>query len=323
MATVDTKEIIGLARKDNWENVRNFIKQIVSETLNADIGYMLVALGAQLSDSDDQELSLMILEEEQIKEIDRIEDFEMLSLYQSDSITNDHLSLSIEDGLIIFIAKFMGPYIDHAGSFDFSLQIDSLNAPLFTNTAGQELNCQDVVNLFKDYRKEEPEKKKSEKEDSDDEIIELSLFEKQTGKNAIWQGSVTKGFKKWQSKMRDRYSSETNGNPIYDDSLTEGYVKFLEDLLKDKKLANKNSKKKPKSAPAKKKDNKSPKKSEKLEMDIFEKKTGKNALWQGSVTKGFKKWQGRVRKKYIEKTRSSPTYDGALTEDYVEFLNQL
>jgi len=146
---IDTKEIIGIARKGQWEKIKEFIKEILNQTVKKEAGYVLVALDTKLKNSKEQELSAMVQNKKDSQVLDPIEEFSMLSLYQSNIDTNDVISITMEKDLIVMLAKYMGPHIDHVKLFDFSVQVDSSNDPIFTTLIKNEvLSCRDMINLI-------------------------------------------------------------------------------------------------------------------------------------------------------------------------------
>ncbi|TFF95124.1 MAG: hypothetical protein EU544_03435 [Promethearchaeota archaeon] len=146
---IDTKEIIGIARKAQWEQIKDFIKEILNQTVKKEAGYVLVALDTKLKNSKEQELSAMVQNKKDSRVLDPIEEFSMLSLYQSNIETNDVISVTMDEGLIVMLAKYMGPHIDHVKLFDFSVQVDSSNDPIFTTLIKDEvLSCRDMINLM-------------------------------------------------------------------------------------------------------------------------------------------------------------------------------
>ena len=131
--SIDTKEIIAIAEKKQLNSVKDFTKKLLDETLNNDIGYVLVCLDLIINNRERGEYSAIIKKKKDIETIDQIQDFEMLSLYQNNVEVNDHISIQKEDNLYYFLAKYMGPSINYNNTFDFALEIDSAGKPKFSN----------------------------------------------------------------------------------------------------------------------------------------------------------------------------------------------
>jgi hypothetical protein len=61
----------------------------------------------------------------------------------------------------------------------------------------------------------------------------------------------------------------------------------------------------------------------KLEVELYERITKKNALWSGSETKAFQKWKMRGHKEFRDRTGGFPYYKGKITQKYELYLNSL
>ena len=136
-----TREIIGLAHKSKWVRVKEFIKLVVEKTLKEDTGYFVLALDAVIKKKRTAEYDILITKKAQIKEIDDVDDFSNFSLYQISETTNDHISVSKENNVIIVLSKYFGPEVDHAKFFDFTVHLDSLNNPFFSDGTGNIISC--------------------------------------------------------------------------------------------------------------------------------------------------------------------------------------
>ncbi len=250
MSEIVTREIIGLAQKSKWHKILEVIKTLVKNTLNNKAGYILVALDALINKRKRQELSFLIQSVNDLKKLDEIESFSMLSLYQYTDTSSDHINISQQDGIIILIAKYMGPAIEHHEYFDFMVHMDPIYDPYFTYGRGQILSCADMLELMNKNRKSnektnkpikaeitrkttEPESKA--KKEIDSQNIEALIYEKLKGKNAEWGGTETKAFSVWKMGIAKKYSQNTGKGAYYKGNPTKNYKKYLEELSKPKK----------------------------------------------------------------------------------------
>ena len=78
--------------------------------------------------------------------------------------------------------------------------------------------------------KETGKKEQKKEEVKEKEVdLEVKVFEKMTGKNAIWGGSETKHFQEWKEETITRFREKTGKNPYYKGKLTTNYYKkYLE-----------------------------------------------------------------------------------------------
>lgn len=234
MTIEDTKEIIGIVRKSKWNSVREFLKKIISQTLDQKIGYILVAFDVRVKGSKKLELSDIIKNPDQINILDKIQDFSMMSLYQTDGLIHNHLNITKDDEVIIVIAKYLGGNIKYSGLFDFSIQIDSFNNPFFTNASGKTINCADIINLVNPNITEHTminEKKKID--------LDLFVFEKFSGKKAIWGVKETNSFTKWKKNAEKEYKKLFGERKIAyrEGKITKDFKIFLEGFLDGRKIS--------------------------------------------------------------------------------------
>ncbi|MFX0071155.1 MAG: hypothetical protein ACFFAO_08695, partial [Candidatus Hermodarchaeota archaeon] len=214
--------------------------------------------------------------------------------------------------------------------FDFSVHVDALNDPVFSNGAGKILNCSDILKVMNngsdnELKLQEKEKNSEIKKELEIQGIEQYTFEKLFDKQALWGGVETKTFKKWKEKVTSKYRNETGKTSYYKGKPTKNYEKYLENLY-DKK-PNKKKKAKPKKSSTSKpsKSSKKPKniKSEISENFVFEILKGKKAHWGGSETKSFQTWKIRTAKKYHKEEGRKTHYQGKLTKNYQLYLAKL
>ena len=250
MSEIVTREIIGLAQKSKWHKILEVIKTLVKNTLDKKAGYVVVALDAIINKKKREEFSYIIQSVNDLKNLDEIDSFSMLSLYQYTDTSSDHINVSQQDGIIILIAKYMGPAIKHHEYFDFMVHMDPIQDPYFTYGSGQILSCADMLELINKNRKIKEKttkplkakipKKATEPESKDKKEIEIQniealTYEKLKGKNAEWRGTETKAFSDWKTRISKKYTQDTGKGAYYKGNPTNSYIKYLEELSKPKK----------------------------------------------------------------------------------------
>jgi hypothetical protein len=349
MSEIITREIIGLARKSEWNKVKEYIKELIKKTLKKNAGYTLIAIDAYINNKEESELSFLIEKNSDLKNINQIKNFSNLSIYQYTKTSIDHISISQKNGVIFLIAKYMGPEINHHGYFDFAVHIDPINDPFFTDGSGQILSCSEMLkiinkdNIVKDKKaKDKKVKGKEAKENKTKTIkikarsepkqikeikpedIEAYLFETLIGKKALWSGKETITFKKWKKKVVNEYKKETRKYAYYKGKPTNNFIQYMKILSKYKYNKDKKPAAKKKSA-QKKKDTKTSNKVEKdiSEASIFETLIGKKALWSGKETITFKKWKKKVVNEYKKETGKYAYYKGKPTNNFTQYLKNL
>ena len=320
------REIIGLAKKSKWIQVKKFIKFIIEKTLEKEAGYNLTALDVSINGKNKSKYTVLIKNKENIKEIDKISDFTYLSLYQVTRNSNNLIDISQNNGTIIILAKYFGPPVDNHQIFDFSVQLDAIGEPFFTIGSGRKINGSEILEIINKNTKpiiktkrDILKKKSTQVKDPEIKNIEAFVFEKLIYKKAIWNGSETKNFQNWKAKIKNKYQVETGKITHYKGKPTKKFSLYLKNLIKKRLIKNKKLKKnfnKNTSKPNKQR-------KEILEKKIFETLTGKNAIWNESETKNFKDWKNRLYKKYSKDTGRKPYYKGNLTQSYKKYLRNL
>ncbi|MBD3343210.1 MAG: hypothetical protein GF353_29205 [Candidatus Lokiarchaeota archaeon] len=312
-----TREIIGIANRSKWKKVKTFIISLLKKTLKEDAGYVIVVLDGIVNKKKVSEHNFTINSKREVEKIKLIDQFEHLSLYQYTELTSDHISLSIEDNMIVLLAKYMGVDVNHGKYFDFSIHIDSINSPFFTVGTENRINCAEIVELIQSTENERHEKK-NEEEKEEDINYEVQTFESLTGKNAIWRGKETKQFIQWKEKISQKYYEKTECPAYYSGNPTKNFIEYLSSILpKAKKAVKKKQKRKGKES-SESNDQKST-----TEKDIFERIMGKNAIWRGKETNQFKKWKEKTSKEYYLQTNCPAYYDGKITTNYCDYLCEL
>ena len=317
------REIIGIAKKSKWNQIKKFIRFIIGNTLKKDAGYSLTV---SFNGKKQPKYNQIIKNKEKIKVIDKIIDFNNLSLYQATHNSNNHINISQNNGTIIVLAKYLGPSLNNHHIFDFSVNLDALNDPFFTIGNGKKINCSEILKIInkratpiKKIKKEVTKKESKGVKDTKILNIEAFIFEKLTEKNAIWNGSETKAFQNWKVKIKNKYRIETGNITYYKGKPTKKFSQYLESLYKSKD----NKKKKltiklDKKTISSKEDEK-----EVSEQNIFKALTGKNAIWNGSETQNFKNWKPRIHKKYKKETGKNPYYKGNATKNFKHYLKKI
>ncbi|TFG07000.1 MAG: hypothetical protein EU539_06140 [Promethearchaeota archaeon] len=320
-----TREIIGLTRKSKWNQLKGFIRNIIKETLKRNAGYSLVALDAQLGSKKRAEYNSSIKSKRDTEKIMQIRKFSNLSLYQYSNTSSDHISLSQNGEVITFIAKYFGPSLNYQHYFDFSIHLDAISDPVFSNGNGKALSSSEFLksinNHVKDKKKKSKPRKKTTKKQQrvGPEDIEKIIFEKLHEKKAIWGGSETKKFKKWKGKISAKYHDETGNNAYYRGKPTRNFQNYLNSLSKKKSVQKKSLKKK-----GRKKGKKIQKKQVEIsEAVVFETLKDKKAIWGGKETKSFQKWKNRISQEYRKETGAPTHYREKLTKNYKAYLGNL
>jgi hypothetical protein len=331
MSEIITREILGIAQKSKWNSLKQFLKKLIDETLNIETGYILIAFDALIGGKTHPEFDYHIKKKENIKRINQIKDFSQLSLYQYTDNVSNHVDITKQDGVLIMIAKYMGPNLNQKENFDFSVHLDALNPPYFTDGNKSKLSCSEILKLINSNSKKKEEvtisskskKKEAKIAQKEDKIAtEILVFEKLKNKNAIWAGKETNAFKNWKMRTANKYRKESGKTAYYKGNPTKNYSKYLENLASKNKKSRKSTKIKRKSVQSPK--NKNNKKLEPCSEEIaFEKITGKNAYWAGKKTKGFIVWKEKLTKKYRKKTGKNPYYRDNLTKNFKTYLENL
>ena len=236
------REIIGLAKKSKWIQIKKFVKFIIEKTLKKEAGYNLTALDVSINGKNKSKYSSLIKNKENIKEIDKISDFSHLSLYQTTQSSNNLIDLSKINGTIIVLAKYLGPLVEDHQVFDFSIHLDTIDEPFFTVGSGRKINGSEILEIINKNTKpisktKKDILKKKSKQVKDPKInnLEAFVFEKLTNKKAIWNGSETKFFQNWKTKIKNKYRIETGKIIYYKGKPTKQSSLYLENLINNKK----------------------------------------------------------------------------------------
>ena len=181
MSEESLREVIGLAKKSNWNQIKKYIKFIVQKTLKKEAGYSLTALDVLINGKKQPKLTIAIKNKEDVKEIDKIMDFNHLSLYQATQYSNNLIEISQNNSTLIVLAKFFGPSLNNYHVFDFSVHLDALDDPFFTIGNGKKIDSSEILKIINTNsvlnvksRKEIP--KKESKLTEDTRTADLFLF---------------------------------------------------------------------------------------------------------------------------------------------------
>ena len=326
MSEESLREVIGLAKKSKWNQIKKYIKFIVQKTLKKEVGYSLTALDVTINGKKKSKFNFLINNKDKINEIDKINSFKHLTLYQPTQISNNLIDISQNNGTIIVLAKYFGPSQNNHQIFDFSVHLDALDEPFFTIGNGKKINCSEVLHIINKKtepivktgtRKIKKELNKVEKPKIQD--LEALVFEKLKGKNAVWSGSETKTFQNWKAKLKNKYRKESGNIAYYKGKPTKKYSQHLENLLRNKEdKIRRPSKKLIKKESSSKKDDK-----EISEQFIFKTLTNKNAFWNGTETKTFQNWKVKLKNKYRKESGNIAYYKGKPTKKYSQHLENL
>ena len=303
-----TREIIGIAQQTRWTEIIKFIEVLIKKTLKKGSEYSLVVINALVNNHKEAEFSHVISNFKDSAVLYEISSFELLSLYQYTEFTTTHINITNHDGVIIVIAKYFGPDLDHPKYFDFSIHLDGISDPFFTSRTGEKIQLINLIDLINNQKTQltrthkgnpkttqgkSQEKESYKKKPSKIVNLEAQIYENLSDKNAVWSGSETKQFKLWKKKAIKEFKELTGRNPYYGRELTQDYENFLLN---------------------------------RPEIKIFERITRKNAYWNGNETKQFKQWKNRIIKQYKEKSihKSHTNEEKVLvSKDFYLFLNAL
>ncbi len=225
------KELIALARGANWSAVRDFITQFMRLTLKPELPYDITVIrDADESTKGESVIEYQISKASDLNKLDTLEDFNTLSIYQFNQYYENNLYLTKNEGTIIFFAKYMSPITEklNLNCFEFIILLDSISNPVFLSNAGDKLNYERIIDLFKNIKSRKPIKDIRE---TGDEVVEAFIFEHVTGRNAVWGDSETKAFQTWKERTADLFQSETGNYSHYGGSLTRKYRDFLETMF--------------------------------------------------------------------------------------------
>ncbi|KKK42132.1 MAG: hypothetical protein Lokiarch_37200 [Candidatus Lokiarchaeum sp. GC14_75] len=331
MTEESLREIIGLAKKSRWIQVKKFIKVVIEKTIKKEAGYYLTALDVSINGKNKSKYNALIKNKENIKEIDKISDFSHLSLYQTTHSSNNLIDLSQINGTIIVLAKYLGPLVEDHEIFDFSVHLDTIDEPFFTIGSGRKINGSEFLEIINKNTKPIIKTKKDilknkAKQVKDPEIgnVEAFVFEKLTNKKALWSGSETKSFQNWRLKIKNKYRIETGKITYYKEKPTKQFTLYLKNLINKRPIKNK----KPIITTKKdilKKKSKQVKDPEiiNVEVFVFEKLTNKKAIWSGSETKSFQNWKLKIKNKYRIETGKITYYKEKPTNQFTLYLKNL
>ncbi len=330
------KEIIGIAYASEWDHIKQLIKALLNMTLDSEEEYSLIALNAIINNKRYEEYDVQIKSKAQIKLLSSITDFEKISLYQYSEYKRNIINVSKDKNVIVFIAQYMGPEIDHTNYFDFAIYLDSFDLPYFSDNKGNVFECHEIIEIMRRFKPKAPKKVKKLEPPKKLNTFksEVETYERITKKNAIWRGSETKTFQKWKMRVNKEFREKTGGFPYFKGKITQKYDLYLNNLIK-KPVSKKTP---PKKSTVKKSTVRSPiakdtvdKKKPtiktltplNLEAKIYKKLTGKNPIYGGKITKAFKDWKLKNHKEFQQKIGGKPYYKGNLTKKYDLYLNNL
>ncbi len=340
------KEIIGIAYTSEWDHIKQFIKALMELTLDSESPYSLNALNGIVNNKKYEEYDYQIKAKAQIKILNSIHDFEKLSFYQYSEYKRNIIDISKYKDVIVLNAQYMGPEIDHTNYFNFAIYLDSFDLPYFSDIKGNVYESNEIMELIPKFKLQAPKKIKKSKPP---EILvsyksEIETYEKSTEKNAIWHGSETNSFQKWKMKVHKEFRDKLGGLPYYKGKITKKYDSYLNSLIKkpiaktsqpkkikiEKLITKKPQGKKPIVKKPLKKQIEDKKKSDtkkleplNLEATIYNKLTGKNAIYGGRITKAFEHWKLKMQKQFVQKIGGKPYYKGAITQKYKKYLKSL
>ncbi len=356
------KEIIGIAYAAEWDNIKQFVKALISLTLDSEEVYSLIALNAIINKKKYEEYDVQIKTKAQIKLLTNIKEFEKITLYQYSEYKRNIIKISKDKDVIVLTAQYMGPEIDHSNYFDFSIYLDSFNLPYFSDNKGNVFECRELMEIIRNFKpkikKKVKETKKTKKPKTQKSTVrkvtpkssvnkeksavknltpkdmESSTYKNLTGKNSIYGGTITKAFDNWKLETHKKFQQKLGGKPYYKGVPTKKYKLYLNSLVKPS-ISKKTSPKKPKTqkSTVRKVTPKSSVNKEKvavknltskgIESSTYKNLTGKNSIYGGTITKAFDNWKLETHKKFQQKLGGKPYYKGVPTKKYKLYLNSL
>ncbi|MHA1257636.1 MAG: hypothetical protein ACTSPS_18780 [Promethearchaeota archaeon] len=228
------REIIGIAKASEWNNIKLFLKAILELTLDSDEEYSLIAHNASINNKKREEYDVQIKTRAQIELLYSITDFEKVSLYQNSEYKRNVINISKDKKVIVLTAEYMGPEIDHTNYFDFAIYLDSFELPYFSDNKGNVFECHEIIDIVNKFKPEEPKKARKRKQSQKPVTYksEVEAYEKITEKNAIWTDQETKAFQKWIMRTHKEFREKTGGLPYYKGKTTQKYESYLNNLVK-------------------------------------------------------------------------------------------
>jgi hypothetical protein len=231
MSTSLPKEIIALTRKSNWKAVKEFLKTFIKLTLKKDLPYNLIILDDEKEKNEEESvITHDIKNKKDIDYIDKIKEFSSISIYQFHKYYENNLYLTKNENAIIFFAKYMSDITNEINldCFDFIIMLDSTSNPVFLSNTGDELDYNSIIEFFEHFDSEAVAIKV---EDLEDKNLESFIFERISGKNAVWGDSETKSYKRWKDNIADWFRSNTGKYAYYGGNLTKKYRQYLENMF--------------------------------------------------------------------------------------------
>jgi hypothetical protein len=225
------KELICLSRKSKWKPIRQFLKEFISLTLTKGLPYELIVISDKDNGSGEESVKNYRIEKNKdLKTIDKIKEFESLSIYQFNNYYENNLYLTTNENAIIFFAKYMSDITNdiELECFDFIIMLDSTSNPVFLSNTGDQVDYRSIIDLFNHF---DSKAALIHLEDIADEDLEPFIFEQISGRNAVWGGSETKAYTQWKDEIADLFRSSTGKYSYYGGRLTKKYRGYLEKLF--------------------------------------------------------------------------------------------
>ncbi len=231
MSTSLPKEIIALTRKSNWKDVKVFLKNFIKLTLKKDLPYNLIILDDEKKENEEESvITYEIKNQKDISYIDKIKEFNSISIYQFNKYYENNLYLTKNESAIIFFAKYMSDITNEMDldCFDFIIMLDSTSNPVFLSNTGDELDYTSIIEIFEQF---DSKAALINPKDVQDMNLESFIFEQISGKKAVWGDSETKAYKSWKNNIADLFRSHTGKYSYYGENLTKKYRQYLETMF--------------------------------------------------------------------------------------------
>jgi hypothetical protein len=94
MSMFDPKEIIAIVKKENWNTIKEFSKDLIEKTLKKAVPYDLIIQKGVTNGQKPIIPTHTIREFSQLKILDTLEDFKSITFYQSDGIIRNIISIT-------------------------------------------------------------------------------------------------------------------------------------------------------------------------------------------------------------------------------------
>ena len=317
-------EIIGIAHESRWEKVRDFLKFVLTHTLDEENnGYELTADSRNLEDPDQQAIISVLAD---IAFLDTITAFDNISLVQFTEHRRDQITVTKEGPYIVVIAKYVG-MTPHKAYFDFSVNLNIINNPQFIHNDGSEITYSDLISKLASLSKKslsviDQWERSKELRKKTTLTLEHRVFEKVTRNKSIEDGQEHPNFQLWRKKTAEAYQSKSGKKAYIKNDPTKGYEEYLITIMAESiKSSKKKAVKKP--VPTEPLTEEELKRIS-LESRVYELVKGRSAYSKkGELTRLFDAWSDKTAAEYRDWTGGKAHFKGGMTKGYEDHLLEL